>query len=84
VYWPYVLPLSGIVTYVILSQSCLVWLTFSTEQFALTETAYVMVRFLQRFDKLESTEKPGPPFFHYVFSNRSGTGVQVRLHEAAI
>ena len=54
----------------------------ATEQFALTEAAYVIVRFLQRFDKIENTEKPGPPFFHYIFSNRSGTGVQVRLHEA--
>jgi cytochrome P450 len=54
------------------------------EQFALTETAYVVVRFLQRFDKIESTDKPGPPLYHIVFSNRSGTGVQVRLHEAVL
>ncbi|TVY93856.1 Cytochrome P450 [Lachnellula willkommii] len=52
------------------------------QQFALTETAYVIIRFLQRFDKIENSEEPGPPFFHYIFSNRSGTGVQVRLHEA--
>ncbi|TVY33550.1 Cytochrome P450 [Lachnellula subtilissima] len=51
------------------------------EQFALTETAYVIIRFLQRFDKIENSEEPGPPFFQYIFSNRSGTGVQVRLHE---
>lgn len=54
----------------------------AAEQFALTETAYVIVRVLQRFDLIEPTES-APPFFHCVFSNRSGTGVQVRLHEAA-
>ncbi|RDW58626.1 hypothetical protein BP6252_13102 [Coleophoma cylindrospora] len=54
------------------------------QQFALTETAYTLVRFLQRFDKIENMEAPGPPFFHCVFSNRSGTGVQVRLHEAVV
>ena len=59
-------------------------LTLFLEQFALTETAYVIVRFLQRFDKIENMEDPGPPFFHYIFSNRSGTGVQVRLHEAVV
>ncbi|KAE8448461.1 hypothetical protein EG329_009526 [Mollisiaceae sp. DMI_Dod_QoI] len=51
------------------------------QQFALTETSYVVVRFLQRFDGLDAMDQEGL-FFHYIFSNRSGRGVRVRLHEA--
>ncbi|KAL2072959.1 hypothetical protein VTL71DRAFT_10283 [Oculimacula yallundae] len=53
------------------------------QQFALTETAYVVVRFLQRFDAMESVDRE-EVFFQYIFSNRSGRGVKVRLHEAAV
>ncbi|CZT10057.1 related to cytochrome P450 52E2 [Rhynchosporium graminicola] len=53
------------------------------QQFALTETAYVVVRFLQRFDGLESVDSE-EVFFQYIFSNRSGRGVKVRLHEASV
>jgi hypothetical protein len=53
------------------------------EQFSLTEASYVTVRFLQRFDAIQNMEGPGEIVFHHTVSNRSGTGVQVRLHEAA-
>ena len=51
------------------------------EQFSLMETSVVIVRFLQRFDKIENMEPPGPIKLHHAIENRSGTGVQVRLHE---
>jgi len=56
-----------------------------TEQFARTKTAYIVVRMLQKFDRIENMEKPAnaPLNFHHTIENRSGTGVQVRLHEAA-
>lgn len=53
------------------------------QQFALTETGYVVVRFLQRFDELMSDDGE-EVFFQYIFSNRSGRGVRVRLHEAEV
>lgn len=46
------------------------------------ETSVVVVRFLQRFDKIENMEPPGPIKLHHAIENRSGTGVQIRLHEA--
>ena len=52
------------------------------EQFSLTETSYVVVRFLQRFDRIENMEGPGPIRLHHTIENRSGSGVQVRLHAA--
>lgn len=55
---------------------------YPTEQFSLTEASYVTVRFLQRFDVIQNMEGPGDIQFHHTVSNRSGTGVQVRLHEA--
>ena len=54
----------------------------TTEQFSLTETSYAVVRLLQRYDQLENLEPPGRIRFQHALSNRSGTGVQVRLHEA--
>lgn len=58
-------------------------LTCFPEQFAFTETGYVIVRFCQRFDKMENMEEgDGRIRLHHAIENRSGTGVQVRLHEA--
>ena len=37
---------------------------------------------LQRFDQIENMEAPGPIKFHQAIENHSGTGTQVRLHEA--
>ena len=37
---------------------------------------------LQTFDKIENMEPPGPIKLHHTIESRSGTGVQVRLHEA--
>jgi hypothetical protein len=43
---------------------------------------YTIVRLLQEFDGLENMEAPGPMRFHHTIENRSGTGVQVRMHAA--
>lgn len=54
----------------------------SAEQFAFTETGYVVVRMCQRFDQIENMEEgDGRIRLHHAIENRSGTGVQVRLHE---
>lgn len=45
-------------------------------------TSYVVVRLLQRFDKLENMEGPGPVVFQLAVSNRSKNGVQVKFHLA--
>ena len=54
----------------------------SPEQFARTEISYTVVRLLQIFDRIENMEPPGPIKMHHTIENRSGTGVQVRLHAA--
>lgn len=54
----------------------------STEQFALMEASYSILGFLQQFDKCENMEGPGEIKMHTAIENRSGTGVQVRLHKA--
>lgn len=45
---------------------------------------YTIVRLLQEFDGLENMEAPGPMRFHHTIENRSGTGVQVRMHAAGL
>lgn len=62
---------------------CNCLLTLIQEQFAKTETIYVVIRLLQTFDAIENMEGPGPLNFHHTIENRSGTGVQVRLHSAS-
>lgn len=59
-------------------------LTEITEQLARIESAYVIVRMLQRYDEIQNAETPpdAPMKFHHTIENRSGTGVRVRLHEA--
>lgn len=60
-----------------------VLLAVVTEQFALTETGYVVVRMCQRFEEIEDMEEgEGRIRLHHAIENRSGTGVQVRLKEA--
>lgn len=54
-----------------------------TEQFARTEACFILVRLLQTFDRIENMEPPGPIKMHHTIENRSGTGVQVRLHAAS-
>ncbi|KAK5229168.1 hypothetical protein LTR96_004420 [Exophiala xenobiotica] len=53
------------------------------QQFARTEAMYVIARMLQIFDKIENMEGPGPIKMHHTIENRSGSGVQVRLHLAS-
>ncbi|KAL2142941.1 hypothetical protein VTI28DRAFT_520 [Corynascus sepedonium] len=48
------------------------------------ESAYVIVRLLQRYNDIENAEVPpdAPVRFHHTIENRSGSGVQVRLHDS--
>ncbi|CAD6453172.1 62bc5f1e-fd12-4cc5-8561-06c4783eca05-CDS [Sclerotinia trifoliorum] len=50
------------------------------KQFSLTETSYVVVRFLQKYNRVENLEKPGWVLHHHTVSNRSKNGAEVRLH----
>jgi hypothetical protein len=54
----------------------------NTEQFALTEASYVIVRLMQRFDKLENVEVEVTPKHKLTLTNCSGSGVRVRMREA--
>jgi cytochrome P450 len=55
-----------------------------TEQLARIKAAYVTIRLLQRYDWVVNAEQPynAPMRFHHTIENRSGSGVQVWLHEA--
>ncbi|GLB05087.1 hypothetical protein AtubIFM57258_011118 [Aspergillus tubingensis] len=55
------------------------------QQFALTETGYVLVRLLQRFDVIEGVgkTKEGEITMQMSLTNAPGDNVTVRLHEAA-
>ncbi|KAK4163350.1 putative cytochrome P450 [Cladorrhinum sp. PSN259] len=56
------------------------------QQFARTKASYVVVRLLQKYDRIENAEEPddAPLRFHHTIENRSGSGVQVRLREAEL
>ena len=54
------------------------------QQFALTEVGYVVVRLLQRFDKLDGSVVANRKIRHgLTLANTPYGGVQVRLHSAA-
>ncbi|KAK1759016.1 oxidoreductase-like protein [Echria macrotheca] len=47
------------------------------QQFARIQTAYVVVRMLQRYEHIECADDPNAPLrFHHTIENRSGSGVQ--------
>ncbi|CZS92624.1 hypothetical protein WAI453_006640 [Rhynchosporium graminicola] len=50
------------------------------QQFALTESSYVTVRLLQRFDKLENLDTDPIIRHNLSLTNCSGNGVRVRIH----
>ncbi|KAI1496097.1 putative N-alkane-inducible cytochrome P450 [Biscogniauxia marginata] len=53
------------------------------QQFGRQEVSYVISRFCQKYDRIENMEEgDGKVRLHHAIENRSGTGVQVRLHEA--
>ncbi|KAI9757049.1 MAG: hypothetical protein M4579_003618 [Chaenotheca gracillima] len=52
------------------------------DQFALTEASYVAVRLIQRFDKLENLDTEPITRHNLGLTNCSGTGVQIRMHQA--
>ncbi|XXH05483.1 hypothetical protein Hte_011913 [Hypoxylon texense] len=53
------------------------------QQFGRQEVSYVISRFCQKYDRIENMEQgDGRVRLHHAIENRSGTGVQVRLHEA--
>ncbi|KAI5862998.1 putative N-alkane-inducible cytochrome P450 [Durotheca rogersii] len=52
------------------------------QQFGRQEVSYVIARFCQKYDRIENMEEgDGEIRLHHAIENRSGTGVQVRLHE---
>ncbi|KAM0806210.1 putative cytochrome P450 [Usnea florida] len=53
------------------------------QSLALSITSYLIVRLLQKFDRLENTDAPGPIKYEWSISNRSANGVNVRLHTAS-
>lgn len=52
------------------------------QQFAITEASYVIIRLLQRFDKLENLDERVEPTHNLSLTSCPGHGVRVRLHEA--
>ena len=54
-----------------------------TEQFALTEASYVLVRLLQRFDGIENLDHVKTATHNLTLTSCPGNGVKVRLHAAA-
>ncbi|KAI9841222.1 MAG: hypothetical protein M1838_003667 [Thelocarpon superellum] len=52
------------------------------QQFALTESSYVTVRLMQRYDRIENRDPEPMAKHNLTLTNCSGTGTKVRLHEA--
>jgi cytochrome P450 len=52
------------------------------QQFALTESSYVTIRLLQRFDKMENLETDPVVRHNLTLTNCSALGVKVRAHVA--
>ncbi|KAL8691098.1 MAG: hypothetical protein Q9218_003608 [Villophora microphyllina] len=52
------------------------------EQFALNEASFAIARIVQRYDKIENLDPCKEIKYDMRFTNRPGTGVQVRFHEA--
>ncbi|KAK4142529.1 cytochrome P450 [Dichotomopilus funicola] len=54
------------------------------QQLARIKASYVVIRMLQRYDAILSAEYPpdAPIRFHHTIENRSGSGVQVRVHDS--
>ncbi|KAI0126630.1 putative N-alkane-inducible cytochrome P450 [Xylariales sp. AK1849] len=53
------------------------------QQFGRAEVSYVVSRFCQKYDRIENMEQgDGRIRLHHAIENRSGTGVQIRLHAA--
>lgn len=74
-------PLCSLPSLVDCDGGCL--LTYRLEQFGRQEVSYVVSRFCQKYDSIENMEEgDGRIRLHHAIENRSGTGVQVRLHEA--
>ena len=63
------------------------WFDFAdlhiVEQFALAEAHYVLVRFLQRYDRIENMEPPGAAIrYNMTILTKNGKGCKVKLHQA--
>ncbi len=59
-------------------------LTFETEQYALNEASFVMVKLLQRFDKIEAADMKSPIQKSLTIILAPGeNGTTVRMHRAS-
>ncbi|KAK4121451.1 cytochrome P450 [Parathielavia appendiculata] len=54
------------------------------QQLARLKTAYILIRLIQRFDRVYNAEVPADARtrFHHTIENRSGSGVQIKLRYA--
>jgi hypothetical protein len=50
----------------------------------MTEMSYILIRLLQRFDKMENMDMSPMPLHNLGTTNCSANGVKVKLHEAEI
>ncbi|KAH8655033.1 cytochrome P450 [Tricladium varicosporioides] len=50
------------------------------QQYAMTEAAYIIIRIMQRFDKMENMDETFEPKHNLGTTNSSGNGVKVKLH----
>lgn len=48
----------------------------------MTEAAYIIIRIMQRFDKMENMDEMFEPKHNLGTTNSSGNGVKVKLHYA--
>lgn len=53
------------------------------EQYALNEASFVIVRVLQRFDKIEALDMSGPLKKGITITLQPGNGVKVKMHRAS-
>jgi hypothetical protein len=52
------------------------------QQYALTGTAYVIIRLMQRFDGIDNMDTASVVKHNCAVANCSGNGVKVKLHQA--
>lgn len=58
------------------------WLTARTEQYALNEASFVLVKFLQQYDKIEALDMTSELVKGMTLTLTPAHGVKVKLHRA--
>lgn len=52
------------------------------QQYAIIEASYIMLRLLQKYDKMENMDPEPEARYHSTMTSCSANGVKVKLHEA--